>query len=254
MNKPLLRSATWRKIQSLRVGAGILVRERDAQAPRFRKAQYRAPTLSEIKEAVDGGPPAGAADLAALVAEKLNWLANRIRNGNTDDWLQYWHIDPDDPQGRRVIWPKPEEPCRDQLLSDLRLCLSPYDVDAAPEGHYAEDTRSDILTVHGAHAVPVEIKKTDSRDLWSAIKDQLIAKFMRDPRSGGYGIYLVLWFGPDYIESAPPAGSRPNSPEMLRRLLEDGLEPAQRRTITIVVVDVSAPHNRRPAVHRPERP
>lgn len=240
------------KLESWR---GHLVRERDAQAQRFRKAQYRAPTLSEIKEAVDGGPPAGAADLAALVAEKLNWLANRIRNGNTDDWLQYWHIDPDDPQGRRVIRPKPEEPCRDQLLSDLRLCLSPYDVDAAPEGHHAEDARSDIITtLHGTHAVPVEIKKTGSTDLWSAIKDQLIAKYVRDPRSGGYGIYLVLWFGPDYIESAPPVGSRPDSPDRLQQLLEDVLEPAQRRTITIVVVDVSAPHNRRPAVHRPEYP
>lgn len=226
---------------------GHLVRERDAQAKRFRKAKYRAPTLSEIKEAVDGGPPAGAADLAALVTEKLNWLADKIRNGNTDDWRQYWHTDPDDSQGRRVTKPKPEELCRDHLLSDLQLWLSPYDirpqlpyvVDAAPEGHHAEDARSDIIAVHGAHAVPVEIKKTDSRDLWSAVKDQLIAKYVRDPRSGGYGIYLVLWFGREHLKSAPPVGPRPDSPNRLRQLLEDMLEPAQRRTITIVVVDVS---------------
>lgn len=240
------------KLESWR---GHLVRERDAQAQRFRKAKYRAPTLSEIKEAVDGGAPAGAADLAALVTEKLNWLADRIRNGNTDDWRQYWHTDPDDPQGRWVVQPKPENLCRKHLLSDLQLALSLYDIDAAPEGHHAEDARSDIITMfHGDYAVPVEIKKTDSRDLWSAIKDQLIAKYVRDPRSGGYGIYLVLWFGREHLKSAPPVGSRPDSPEMLRQLLKDGLEPAQHRTITIVVVDVSEPHDRRPAVHRPEHP
>ena len=232
---------------------GQLARARDAQAEQLRIAKYRTPTLSEIRKAVDDGPPASAADLAALVTEKLNRLADRIRNGNTDDWLQYWHTNPDDSQGRTVIQPKPEELCRDHLLSDLQLWLPPYDVgsllpyavDAAPEGHHAEDTRSDILTVHGTHAVPVEIKTTGSGDLWSAIKGQLIANYVRDPRSGGYGIYLVLWFGPELLKSAPPVGARPDSPNRLRQLLEETLEPEQRRTIAIVVVDVSAPSGRR---------
>ena len=223
---------------------GLLVRALDKQSERHRMAEYHAPTLREIREAVDGGPPAGASDLAALVTEKLNRLADTIRNGNTDDWRQYWHIDPDDPQGRRVTRPKPEELCRDHLLSDLKLCLSPYDIDAAPEGHHAEDARSDIITTfHGTHAIPVEIKKTGSTDLWSAIKNQLIAKYIRDPKSGGYGIYLVLWFGP--VKTAPPVGARPDSPDRLQQLLEETLEPEQRRTIAIVVVDVSAPSGRR---------
>lgn len=234
---------------------GQLVRARDAQVEQLRIEKYRAPTLSEIREAMDGGAPASAADLAALVTEKLNRLADRIRNGNTDDWLQYWHTDPNDSQGRRVIRPKPEELCRDHLLSDLQLWLSPYDVgtllphavDAVPEGHHAEDARSDILTVHGTHAVPVEIKTTGSRDLWSAIRDQLIDKYVRDPRSGGYGIYLVLWFGPEHLKRAPPAGSRPDLPDRLRQQLEEMLEPEQRRTIAIVVVDVSAPRGRGPS-------
>ena len=220
---------------------GQLARARDKQVEKHRMAEYHAPTLSEIREAMDGGPPAGAADLAALVTEQLNQLADKIRNGNTDDWLQYWHTDPDDSQGRTVTKPKPENLCRDHLLSDLQGCLSHYDVDAVPEGHHAEDARSDILTVHGAHAVPVEIKTTGSRDLWSAIKNQLIAKYVRDPRSGGYGIYLVLWFGPEHLKSPPPVGDRPDSPDRLRQLLEETLKPEQRRTIAIVVVDVSDP-------------
>ena len=232
---------------------GQLVRARDAQVEQLRIEKYHAPTLSEIRETMDGGAPASAADLAALVTEKLHQLADRIRNGNTDDWRQYWHTDPDDSQGRKVIRSKPEELCRDHLLSDLQLWLSPYNVgtllpyavDAAPEGHHAEDARSDILTAYGTHAVPVEIKTTGSRDLWSAIKDQLIDKYVRDPRSGGYGIYLVLWFGS--VKTIPPVGSRPDSPDMLRRLLEKMLAPEQRRTIAIVVVDVSDPRGQHPS-------
>ncbi len=224
---------------------GQFVRTRDEQAERLRMAEYHAPTLREIRKAMDGGPPAGAADLAALVTDELNRLGDRIRNGNTDDWRQYWRINPDDSQGRTVTKPKPEDLCRDHLLSDLQLCLSPYDIDAAPEGHHAEDARSDIITTFHGTAVPVEIKKTGSADLWRAIKDQLTAKYARDPRSGGYGIYLVLWFGP--VKTIPPVSSRPDSPDMLRQQLTEVLEPKQRRTLSIVVVDVSAPRGSGPS-------
>ena len=224
---------------------GQLARARDKQAEKHRMAEYHAPTLREIREAMDGGPPAGTADLAALVTDELNRLGDRIRNGNTDDWRQYWRINPNDAQGRTVTKPKPEDLCRDHLLSDLQLCLSPYDIDAAPEGHHAEDTRSDIITTfHGTYAVPVEIKTTGSTDLWKAIKGQLIANYARDPRVGGYGIYLVLWFGPEHLKCGPPTGTRPDSPDRLRQQLEETLEPEQRRTIAIVVVDVSAPSGR----------
>ena len=43
--------------------------------------------------------------------------------------------------------------------------------------------------------MPVEIKKSTHDELWTAIRTQLMAKYMRDPEADGYGIYLVLWFG-----------------------------------------------------------
>ena len=164
-----------------------------------------SPTIKDLRRGLDGGPPVSAADLAALVFDKLTHLASRIRDANTDQWQQYWHTDPSDPKGRKVIKPKVEEACRDALLSNLQIVLEPLEVDAQPEGHHAEDARSDILAVRGSHAVVVEVKKTDSKDLWSAIKDQLIAKYSRDPRSGGYGIFLVFWFGVDHLRRLRPA-------------------------------------------------
>ncbi len=223
---------------------GRLLRACDDQAWNLRMDAHTPPSLPEIRDALRGGPPAGAADLAALVSGKLAALADRIRDCNTDPWQQYWHTDPNDPKGRKVLKPKSEDPCRDALLSDLQLLLEAHDVDAQPEGHHAEDARSDIMAVHGTHAVVVEIKKTDSKDLWTAIEDQLIARYTRDPRTGGYGIFLVLWFGAGHLRRSPPSGTRPRSAVELQRMLEGLLTQEQRRTITVIVVDVSAPAGR----------
>ena len=223
---------------------GVLCRARDEQAIERGMAVYVTPTIPEMRKVLKGGPPIGAADLSALVADKLTHLASRVRDGNTDTWQQYWHTDASDPRGRKVIKPKAEEPCRDALLSDLQLLLEPHEVDALPEGHHAEDARSDIIAIHGGLAAVVEVKKTDSKDLWTAMTDQLVSKYVRDPRSGGYGIFLVLWFGADQLKSSSPAGTRPRSPEELGRMLEGILTHEQRRTITVSVVDVSAPAGR----------
>ena len=222
---------------------GMLLRARDEQAARLRVSAYQAPTVGQIRDALCGGPPVSAADLHALVSDKLAKLAERIRDGNTDTWQQYWHTDPDDPKGRKVIKPKSENPCRDALLSHLQFLLEPHEVDAQPEGHHAEDKQSDIIAVHGVHAVVMEVKRTHNDELWSAIEDQLIAKYLRDPRTGGYGVYLVLWFGPDYVR-APPVGTRPESPDELRSRLIGLLPREHRRTIKVLVIDVSAPAGR----------
>ena len=222
----------------------MLLSARDEQAERLRISVYEVPTLRQIRDALDGGPPAGAADLQALACNRLLKLAERIRDGNTDDWQQYWHSDPNDRQGRLAVKPKSENPCRDALLSDLQLLLEPYKVDAQPEGHHAEDNRSDIIAVDGAHAIVVEVKTTSSRELWSAIEKQLVPKYMRDPRSCGYGIYLVFWFGPDHVRRAPPSGTRPETPDDLRDRLIGLLAPEHRHAITILVIDVSAPARR----------
>ncbi len=229
---------------TLKYWRGMLRRARDKQAAKLRTSAYEAPTVRQIRIALRGGPPVSAADLCALVSDKLASLAKRIRDGNTDAWQQYWHTDPDDPKGRLVIKPKSEDPCRDALLSDLQLLLEPREVDAQPEGHHAEDNRSDIIAVHGVHAVVVEVKKTDSEELWSAVEEQLITKYARDPRSGGYGIYLVLWFDADHLKRAPPGGTRPESPDELRDRLIGLLPREHRRTITVLVIDVSAPAGR----------
>ncbi|MCY3809374.1 MAG: hypothetical protein OXG58_08135 [Gemmatimonadetes bacterium] len=222
-----------------------LQRARDEQAETRRTATRRVPAVGEVRDALEKGPPASAADLAALVAERLQHLAKQVRDGSTDDWMLYWHTDPTDQAGRTVIRPKPESPCRRVLVSAVEPLLDPHGVAVSQEEQVAEEKRPDIVAHYHRHAVPIEVKKTHSPDLWTAAADQLQGLYCRDPRSDGYGIYLVLWFGADDLKKAPPSGRRPESPGELRDRLLDELAPEHRPKIRVIVIDVSAPPGRR---------
>ena len=130
----------------------------------------------------------------------------------------------------------------DALLSDLQQRMKRLGIDAAREGQYAESKRADIRVAYGAFNVPVEIKKSTHRDLWSAIRSQLIAKYTRDPAAVGYGIYLVFWFGnePEPCQM-PESGPRPKSAAALEEGLRDSLSPEEARLISVRVIDVARP-------------
>ncbi len=187
---------------------------------------------------MNDGPPANAGDLAALVIERLEEVAVRIRTGNDNGWRPYWN----EGEHRRPVEPKYEDSCRDALLGDLRPRL-PGEADAQPEGRYANDKRADIRVASGDFHVPVEIKRHYHPKLWSAAREQLIAKYTTSPATGGYGIYLVLWFGEAAGRQVPPppSGTRPNGPDALQARLEQLLTPDEKLRISVCVMDVSSP-------------
>ena len=212
----------------------VLSRAIDFQRVIHRDANYRHPEVQDVYRTLDGGSPANAADLSALLVDKLDEVATQIKGSNTDDWRQYWN---EDSHGR-TIGPKAENSCRDALLSDLRLRL-PGELDAQPEGQYARDKRADIRVSSGQdYQVPIEIKKNSHPNLWTAIENQLIAKYTRDPGAAGHGIYLVFWFGSEHT-TFPPSGSRPHTPDELREQLQASLSDVEARRISVVVIDVS---------------
>ena len=216
---------------------GALLPARDAQRVIRRDAGYRHPNVEQVCRTLNGGSPANAADLAALVRDSLCELAVKIRTGNTDDWRQYWNENDHGKLGA----PKHENTCRDTLLSDLRERL-PQGIDAQPEGQYARDKRADMRVSCLDFQIPIEVKKNGRRDLWRAMKDQLIQQYTTDPATEGYGIYLVFWFGPDCTQP-PPSGPRPAGPQDLQRKLEATLAEDQARKISVCVIDVSGDAN-----------
>ena len=210
-----------------------------------REATFVHPRLGDIAGVLNSGRPANVADLWALATDILAQLARDIRDSATPDWREYWNVD----KYNRAQTPRPENACRDALLSDLEQALTPLGIEAVREGSYADDGRSDIrLSVPGpaGYNVPIEIKRSCHDDWWSAIKKQLIAQYTRDPGADGYGVYLVFWFGDtENCMPTPASGRKPKSPEELRQSLLDSLSDLERRKISVCVIDVSNPKARR---------
>ncbi len=119
----------------------------------------------------------------------------------------------------------------------LKYKLAPLPIDAQPEGRYADDKRADIRVCFEDFNVPVEIKKNNHPDLWTAIKTQLIAKYTRDPGASGHGIYLVFWFGKAYTRF-PPSGRRPETPDELQEQLKATLSEEETHRISVRVINV----------------
>ena len=210
----------------------------ERRARKRRAEDYRHGSMADVIETLRNRNPANVADLAALVNEELSLLSTKVRQGPTSDWRQYWNVD----GVNRPKNPKPENACRDALLSDLLLRLEARGIDLQAEGTYADDTRSDIRVNIAGFNVPVEIKRSCHPALWTGIREQLIAKYTRDPATKGFGIYLVFWFG-DHETSRPTSldGWMPESADDVRRKLEQSLTDRELDLVSICVVDVSVP-------------
>ena len=211
-----------------------LSRARDSQRVIRRDAEYRHPTLEQVCETLQNGPPANAADFSALVVDRLREIADQIRTGDSNGWRLYWN---EDAYGRPRD-SKPENSCRDALLSSLRAQL-PSGVQVHPEAKFAADTHVDIRVSWTGFNVPVEIKKSCHRDVWSAMRNQLIAQYMQGSDASGYGIYLVFWFGPEKCQ--PGVDGRPESADELERRLEYTLSPDEACKVSVCVIDVTKP-------------
>lgn len=207
----------------------------DSQRVVHRDTAYQHLDAEKILRTLSNEAPAGPADLAALVTDRLEEMAVQIPPSSTNDWRQYWN---EDPRGQPEQ-PKSENSCRDALLSDLRKRL-PEGVDAQPEGRYRSESRADIRVSYQNFSVPVEVKKNGHRDLWNAPRDQLAAQYASDPATGGYGIYLVFWFGKEQTQRSTD-GNRPATPDELQKQLQNTLTREETRKITVCVIDVSKP-------------
>ena len=212
-----------------------LARAADDQRAIRRDHEYRHPTAAQAAEAFQGGAPAGAADLTAIVLDRLAALELRMRSGSTDGWKAFWnergHSKPTDP--------KPEESCTRELVEQLRhLCPPNTNIDR--EVRYPNDVRPDISVSYGDCRVPIEVKRNNSRDLWRAARKQLVAKYTSDPATNGNGIYVVLWFGRNCTKFSP-AGTRPATPTDLQQQLEATMDDRERGTVHVRVIDVAPP-------------
>ncbi len=202
-----------------------------------REAEFKYCNLKNVLGTLENKKPSNPAELAVLTYDFLNEIKNNIRNSNTSDWRKYWNVD----NSGGANEPCPENICRDRLLYDLNNKLQSLGIDGQPEGTYANDKRSDIRISFPPFNVPIEIKRSCHRNLWTSIQSQLITKYTRDPHSEGYGIYVVFWFGESESckPQISPKGIRPSSPDELHQQLVNSLTSVQKNKIKVCVIDVS---------------
>lgn len=206
----------------------------DKQNLNQRESEFMYSDIVKVSTTLRNKAPSNNADLAALIVDKLFEVGEKIRFGNTSDWKAYWILD----SHKNPKKPQHEEICRDRLLSTLREKIHMFGVDAQPEGYYANDRRTDIKISYENLNIPIEIKKSSSKDLWTAIHDQLIPKYTRDPDTDGYGIYLVLWFGNNPC-SQHTAKKDINTADELQQRLVESLSKSERLKISVCVIDVA---------------
>jgi hypothetical protein len=119
----------------------------------------------------------------------------------------------------------------------------PFEIQALPEGHLADDKRCDIICLLGDVMVPIEIKGQWHDKLWTAADQQLDRLYVNDWRAQ-CGIYLVLWFGTRSQKppkDPPPGISSPVNAEELRRQLVECSATTREGRVEVVVLDLERP-------------
>ena len=207
----------------------------DAQRVVRLDAEFEPPTVADVVSVLNDDRPASAADLAALAVDRILAISEQLRDGDADAWSPFWRGDRGKPKK-----PEIEPSCQLTLLRELRHQL-PQRVRVEPEAMHAGGTRADLRISFRDFAVPVETKLSSSRDLWTGVTGQLIPRYTRDPRSDGYGIYVVFWHGPEHAKSPAPRGKPPQTPDELQDRLTQQLTTEAQRKISVIVLDVSPP-------------
>ncbi|WP_130472031.1 NACHT domain-containing protein [Candidatus Magnetaquicoccus inordinatus] len=195
--------------------------------------------LHDIFNVVMNGAPTSAGDLFALVVDQIRTIADELRHGNTDGYKIFWNIN----SHSQPTEPIPEEDGRNRFLDKLRVKLQPLQIVAEPEGHYADEKRADIQIQFNSWRLPIEIKRHFHREIWRAAKSQLIDKYVRDPKTYGYGIYLVFWYGEPnkWRLPTPPANiTRPSSASELEQALLQTLPEQNKEQIEVIVLDLTS--------------
>ena len=202
------------------------------QTRAMRDATFRQASVQEVADVLANKAPANSRDLAALFMDHLRDLELRLRGDDTNGLKLFRRDD-----GRT---PKTENACRDILLNRMRSPLLALAVHLEKEAQATQDSRADMraesVRPESRLTVPIEIKKDDHRELWSAWRTQL-RSYALDPASEGVGIYLVLWFG--IKPRATPEGLRPSTPQQLIDLLSAMIPAEDRCRLHVAVLDLS---------------
>lgn len=192
---------------------------------------YQPLKLEEFLAIMYDEPPRTGADLLAFLLEQLDVVQQRIKNDELSSWKLFYKDDAETPQG--------EEYCRDRLIGMFENIAG--NIRFVPESRVADQKRVDIMCEIMNINLPIEIKGSWNRQLWSAVDQQLNNGYVSFHRGSELGIYLVLWFGNRPRKPPRPADKSPipSSPEQLKTMLEERSEAVKAGRVKVVVMDMT---------------
>ena len=203
-----------------------------------REASFQAADPVEVALMIANSAPANAADLQAIVIQHLGDIEAELRGADTYLVRQFWHN-----KGKNGDAPSDENYCRDLLLEKLRNRLATLNIHVEREASAAADKRADMRAeiMRGGQrvTVPIEVKKENHGELWIASRSQLQRLYTIDPAAGGYGLYLVLWFG--HQPRSTPDKTKPRDAAHLQELILDLIPKLERHRLAVRVLDLSLP-------------
>lgn len=200
-----------------------------------REASHAFLSVEQVCSVVGGGVVPDPRVIFELVVEELELLVDEVASGDLDVYTQFWNVD----GWSRPKQPKPEEACRDLLVLLLRTRLARYGIACDTETRHAGRKRSDAWCFFKGAGVPIEAKRQDNREVWTAIEAQLVPRYTGDPRAGERGIYVVFWFGTNVPRSPYEDGVVPATARQMRDILHNSLDERLKGRISIHVLDLS---------------
>ncbi len=190
------------------------------------------PSLSDLKKVLSNGSPISAADVQAIVLDKLIQLQERLRGDDKNPVNNFYD------HGK----PRNEIECCNQLL--ILLHELPFGIQSKPEVIMPKKKRSDAAFTYGAIEIPMETKGQWHKSVWNAATTQLDRFYIANYRSASKGIYIVFWFGKDAPKGKrikrPPHGlMKPETPEDMQIALQLLIPLERRADVAVFVLDVT---------------
>jgi len=215
----------------------LTLRSQQEQTMLHRAEHRKDLNLMQIQSTIKSSHPSSDADLAALSIDIIEDLNVQLQSRKRNLRQTYWNLDP---INKDLLTPQTEEICRDQIVTQLQLMLKPFQVEAQSEEIYSDDRIAHIrISYRSTLSVPIIIKHNHHRKIWRSVDEQLVSKYFRDYSISGHGIYLVFWFGMEYMRVPLPNGQIPKRPEQLKHLLLQQIDPKAKNHISVIIIDVS---------------
>ena len=123
----------------------------------------------------------------------------------------------------------------EKLCSYLEPVLCKYKVKIIPQKQCDGGICDIMIQTPNKEIIPIEAKNSDHRELWNAIENQLIAKYMR---SNHYGIYLVYWYGLEKLTKSLNASLTPSShKELESNLIEHSIPENHKDRVKVFCIN-----------------